>query len=116
MGDDFPSDDKPKTYAPHDWFRDGQPVVLRFMPEYGTRVPLFPRSDFTDALVPEELMSKLIRWQEDFLENFHWEDGWRSPDVRDRWAVDAVSLASELRQALASIIRPTTERVVRASA
>jgi hypothetical protein len=101
MGDDLPLDDDPKTYAPHDWFRDGQPVVIRLMPEYGTDIPLFPRSDFTDVLVPEELMGKLMRWQEVFLENFYWEKGWRSREVRDRWAADAVPLEAELRNTLA---------------
>jgi hypothetical protein len=71
------------------------------MPEYGVDVPLFPQSDFTVALVPEELMSKLMRWHEVFEENFHWENGWRSPEVRDRWAADAVPLEAELRLALA---------------
>jgi hypothetical protein len=100
MGNDSESDDTPKTYAPHDWFAEGQPVVIRFMPEYGVDVPLFPRSDFTDALVPEDLLAELMRWQSEFDENFHYEKGWQSTEVRDRWAAEAVPLEDALREAL----------------
>jgi hypothetical protein len=94
------SDDTPRTYAPHDWFRDRDPVVIRFMPEYGVDVPLFPQSDDTDALVPEDLLAKLMRWQSEFDKNFHYEMGWKSTEVRDRWAAEAVPLEAELREAL----------------
>jgi hypothetical protein len=100
MANDSESDDRPKTYAPHDWFQDGDPVVIRFMPEYSADVPLFPRSDDTDALVPEDLLAKLMRWQSEFDENFHWEKGWKSTEVRDRWAAEAVPLENALREAL----------------
>jgi hypothetical protein len=40
MASDSESDNNPKTYAPHDWFPDGIPVVIRLMPEYGVDVPL----------------------------------------------------------------------------
>ena len=75
-------------------------VVIRMMPEYSVDVPLFPQSDFTDALVPEELLARLIRWQKEFDENFHWDHGWQSTEVRDRWAAEAVPLEAALRMAL----------------
>jgi hypothetical protein len=66
MVSDADADSSPRTYAPHDWFPDGAPVVIRLMPEYSVEVPLFPQSDRTDALVPVELLAKLIRWQKEF--------------------------------------------------
>jgi hypothetical protein len=94
------SNESPKTYAPHDWFPDGVPVVIRFQPEYGVEVPLFPQSDDTDALVPRDLLARLIRWQSEFDQNYHYEKGWKSGEVRDRWAAEAVPLEAELRVAL----------------
>jgi hypothetical protein len=89
-----------KTYAPHDWFAEGEPVIIRFMPEYTVEVPLFPQSDDTVVLVPEDLLAKLIRWQREFDQNYHWETGWRSEVIRDRWAAEAVPLEAALREAL----------------
>jgi hypothetical protein len=95
-----PESDDIQTYATHDWFPDGDPVVIRFMPEYSVEVPLFPQSDDTDALIPEDLLAKLIRWQSEFDENFHYEKGWKSTEVRDRWAAEAVPLEAALRETL----------------
>jgi hypothetical protein len=100
MVNESESDDTPKTYPPHDWFADGDPVVIQLMPDYGADVPLFPQSDYTDALVPEDLLAKLIRWQSEFLSNYHVDSGWRSPEARDRWADEAVPLEAALREAL----------------
>jgi hypothetical protein len=93
--------DAPIAYAQHDWFPDGQPVVLRLMPEYNVEVPLFPQSDYTDALVPKSLLAKLMKWQEDFETDFHYETGWRSLEAKERWAAQASPLETELRSALA---------------
>jgi hypothetical protein len=67
---------------------------------HGHGHPLFPQSDDTDALVPEDLLAKLIRWQSEFSENYHYETGWKSTEVRDRWAAEAIPLGAELRKAL----------------
>jgi hypothetical protein len=100
MASDANAGSSSETYAPHDCFPDGVPVVIRLMPGYSVDVPLFPRSDFTDALVPGDLLAKLIRWQKEFDHNYHWETGWRSTEVRDRWAGEAVPLEASLRDAL----------------
>jgi hypothetical protein len=98
--DDYEPEDTASGYATHDWFPVGGPVVIRLMPEIGVDVPLFPRSDDTDEMVPEDLLAKLMRWQSDFAQNFHFERGWNSTIARDRWAADAVPLEAALRQAL----------------
>jgi len=70
------------------------------MPEYSVEIPLFPQSDDTNALVPEHLLAQLIRWQSEFDENFHYEKGWKSTEVKDRWAAEADPLEAALRETL----------------
>lgn len=79
VANDSGADDSPKTYAHHDWFAVG--VVSGFMPKFGVEVPLFPQPAFTDALVPENLLAKLISWQTAFGENYH------SSDVAVIWSI-----------------------------
>lgn len=100
VSNDAESNRSDKTDGPHDWFEEGEPVVIRLMPEFGVDVPLFPQSDFTEALVPEDLLAKLISWQGQFLDNYVFETGRRSPDARDRFAADAGPLETALREAL----------------
>jgi hypothetical protein len=90
----------PRVYVKHDWFSEGQPVVLRLYPEYSVKVPLFPLSPDTDSLLPEPLRTRLMAWQKDFDLNFRWDTGWRSEEARTRWAAEAVPLEAELREAL----------------
>jgi hypothetical protein len=87
----------------HDWFADGQVIRIRLMPDYTGPdwVPLWPSSDDTDALVPQPLLDELIAWQEDFLQNFHPEKGWRTREAMEKWASKAAELEAELRSALA---------------
>jgi hypothetical protein len=66
------------------------------MPEYGVEVPLWPQEDETVALVSVALAAKLMAWQDLFATNFG-QSGWRSEEVRDRWAHRAVALEAELR-------------------
>ena len=63
-------------------------------------MPLWPSSDSTDALVPSELLSRLIIWHEEFLNNFDVDNGWRSEEVMNRWASEANVLIAELQSAL----------------
>jgi hypothetical protein len=84
----------------HDFFIDGQPIRLRLSPDYSAPSPLWPSSDDTDALVPSELLERLVAWQKAFDRNFHWEKGWQSEQARDEWAATAIELEAELRAAL----------------
>jgi hypothetical protein len=46
------------------------------------------------------LLDRLAAWQEEFDSNFHWQQGWRSEDARDRWANEAQDLARDVRAEL----------------
>jgi hypothetical protein len=52
-------------------------------------------------LVPSELLSRLIAWQEEFNKNFHVDSGWRSEEAMNRWAAEGTALVAELQSALA---------------
>lgn len=65
-------------------------------------MPLWPSSDATDALVPPDLIERLLAWQEDFDTNYHYERGWLSDEARERWATTSLELEADLRDALAS--------------
>ena len=91
-----------KGRPPHDFFADGQVITLRLSPDYTPPdwVPLWPSSDYTDALVPTELLPRLIAWQDQFIENLDADRGWRSEEVMDQWAAEGCKLAAELETAL----------------
>jgi hypothetical protein len=88
--------------APHDFFPDGEVIRLRLTPDYTPSewTPLWPSSDYTDALVSPELLHDLIAWQELFLQNFQFDKGWRSMEVMDEWATTATQLETRLRAEL----------------
>jgi hypothetical protein len=44
--------------------------------------------------------ARFAAWQRDFDHDFHWEHGWRSAEVRDRWARQAAALAADVRAEL----------------
>jgi hypothetical protein len=62
---------------------------------------VFPRSDDTDALIPEALLAKLIAWNLYLNENCHWELGWKSQDAKDKWVGEVPRLVAELKDTLA---------------
>jgi len=53
-----------------------------------------------DTKFPPELLDRLVAWQEEFEAGFHWETGWRSSEMRDRWASQAGELAADVRAEL----------------
>jgi hypothetical protein len=79
---------------------DDVPTSIRLSPDYSAPSPLWPSSDATDALVPKELLGRLIRWQRDFDSNFRWDTGWQSEEAKARWAAQAADLEADLRVAL----------------
>jgi hypothetical protein len=87
----------------HDFFADGEVIRLRLFPDYVPAgwSPLWPSSDYTDALISRQLLGELISWQEEFSQNFHWEKGWRSKEVMEHWAARANELEAELQAELA---------------
>ena len=77
-----------------------RPPTITLMPEYGVEVPLWPQEDETDTLVSPGLRAKLMAWQDLFATGFG-QSGWRSDEVKVRWAKQAVVLANELREEVA---------------
>jgi hypothetical protein len=81
-------------------YRVPPPERVRLMPEYGVDVPLWPRSGDTDALVPSDLLERLVRWQRAFDANFDHMTGWDDDQVREQWAEEAERLVEEIRHQL----------------
>jgi hypothetical protein len=97
----------PTTPRPnHDRFPDIQPIVLRLVPEYTDEVPVFPRSDDTDAPTPPALLHRMVAWNRYFNENFQWDEGWRSEEAKINWAEGAVPLVAEFKDVLAGKAEP----------
>lgn len=46
------------------------------------------------------LLDRLSAWQQEFDDNYHWDSGWRSAEIRDRWASEAGELAADVRAEL----------------
>jgi hypothetical protein len=80
------------------------PRVIRFSPDYGADLPLwgegFGNIAWQFTKFQPELLDRLAVWQRDFDDNYHYETGWRSAAIRDRWAHQAIELAADLRAAL----------------
>lgn len=82
---------------------DGSPPIrgpvrhVRLSPDYGAPSPLWPNSDEVDELVSPELLERLVAWQLVFDDHFRYDTGWRSPEVKERWARQASELERELR-------------------
>jgi hypothetical protein len=86
----------------HDCFLDGKPIRLRLAPDYTGPgwSALWPDSDYTDALIPPELLTRLVAWSDEFNDKYQYERGWRSEEARDHWAAEAADLVVELQSAL----------------
>ena len=46
------------------------------------------------------LLDRLAAWQQEFDASFHWENGWRSAEIREHWASQAGDLAADVRTEL----------------
>lgn len=80
------------------------PEVIVLMPDYDAELPLWGERwgnvDWHFTRFSRELLDRLAAWQREFDDNFHWESGWRSASVRDRWASEAEDLATAVRTEL----------------
>jgi hypothetical protein len=80
------------------------PRVIRLSPDYGADLPLwgegFGNIAWQFTKLPPQLLDRLAAWQQDFDNNYHYQAGWRSAAIRDRWAHQATELAAGLRAAL----------------
>lgn len=79
------------------------PPVIVLAPDYSASLPLWSENGnvaWQDTKFPPELLDRLAAWQQEFDNNFHYDTGWRSAAVRDRWAHDANDLAKDVQAAL----------------
>jgi hypothetical protein len=87
-----------------DW--DPLPDVVILGPDYAADLPLWGQScgnlAWQCTRFRPELLDRLAAWQEEFDDNFHYDKGWRSPAVRDRWKQEAEVLAADVRATLGS--------------
>lgn len=80
------------------------PPVIQLAPDYSAPLPLwgegFGNIAWQFTKFPPELLDRLAAWQHDFDDNYHYQTGWRSAAIRDRWAHQANDLATDVRAAL----------------
>ena len=80
------------------------PPVIVLSLDYMADLPLWGKGcgdiDWRLTKFPPEVLDRLAAWQQEFDDNYHYQTGWRSAAIRDRWAHQANDLAAEIRAAL----------------
>ena len=83
------------------------PDEIELAPDYSAELPLWGDDGYGSGELAwqqtqfsPELLDRLVAWQQEFDANFHWEKGWRSAEIRDRWASQAEELAADVRAEL----------------
>lgn len=83
------------------------PDELELTPDYSAELPLWGDDGYGYGMIAwqqtkfsPELLDRLVAWQQEFDVSFHWEKGWRSAEIRDRWASQAEDLAADVRAEL----------------
>jgi len=98
----------------HPWWHPGEddivgwdeplPATIELAPDYGAELPLwgqgFGNIAWQFTKFSPGLLDRLAAWQQDFDDSFHWDSGWRSTRIRDRWAGQAAGLAADVRAEL----------------
>jgi len=69
------------------------PDVITLAPDYGAQLPLWG-DGFGN-----------IAWQYEFDTHYHWDHGWESDEIGDRWASQAEDLAADVRAELGTRAR-----------
>lgn len=73
----------------------GEPNEIVVRVDYGLDIPLW--GDWESLELPSALLERLVSWQKDFDENFHYKKGWSSSRSRDQWVATAGQLLEDLR-------------------
>jgi hypothetical protein len=78
------------------------PDIVELAPDYGAPLPLwgngFGNISWQLTKFSPGLLDRLSAWQQEFDDNF--DRGWRSAEIRDRWASEARELAADVRAEL----------------
>ena len=85
------------------------PDVITLAPDYGAELPLwgngFGNIAWQYTRFSRGLLDRLAAWQEEFDARCHWDRGWDSDEIRDRWASQAEDLAADVRTELGTRAR-----------
>jgi hypothetical protein len=86
---------------------------VELAPDYSAKLPLWGCDGsgtigWQSTKFPPGLLDRLFAWQQEFDDNYHWDSGWRSAQIRDHWASEGGELAADVRAELG-----TAELVVR---
>jgi hypothetical protein len=81
------------------------PDEIELAPDYSAELPLWGCDGsgmmaWQDTKFSPGLLDRLAAWQQEFDAGFHWEKGWRSAEIRDRWASQAEELTADVRTEL----------------
>jgi hypothetical protein len=80
------------------------PGVIRLAPDYFAELPLwadgFGNVAWQFTKFPPKLLDRLAAWQRQFDDNYDCQSGWRSAEIRRRWARDAQVLAAAVQAEL----------------
>jgi hypothetical protein len=80
------------------------PEVITLAPDYGAQLPLwgdgFGNIAWQHTKFSPALLDRLAAWQHEFDTHHHWDRGWDSGEIRDRWASQAEDLAADVRAEL----------------
>ena len=79
------------------------PDVITLAPDYGAELPLwgngFGNIAWQYTKFSRGLLDRLAAWQQEFDAHCHWDRGWESDEIRDRWASQAEDLAADVHRA-----------------
>jgi hypothetical protein len=80
------------------------PATIELAPDYSAELPLwgdgFGNVAWQYTKFSPQLLDRLAAWQQEFDDNFRWNTGWRSTEIRDRWAGQVTELAADVRAEL----------------
>jgi hypothetical protein len=93
------------------WWHPGQgdergeslPAVVILEPDYGAELPLTSEEgmlSWEQTGLSPRLLDRLAAWQAAFDAGFHFDTGWRSPELRNQWAQQASELEAAVRAEL----------------
>jgi hypothetical protein len=80
------------------------PDVITLAPDYSAELPLWGNGFGNVAWQYTKfscgLLERLAAWQQEFDAHCHWDRGWDSDEIRNRWASQAEDLAADVRAEL----------------